>query len=60
MGEHGWVSFIADCIGHVMDNIINGVGGKVCRGVGGILSADSGFEEEEEFHLKLVSEMVER
>ncbi len=36
-----------------MDNIINGVRGKVCGGVGGILLAHGGFEEEEEYCLEI-------
>ncbi len=32
---------------HVVDNISDGVGGEVCGGVGGVLLANSFFEEEE-------------
>ncbi len=36
-----------------MDNIINGIGGKVCGEVGGILLAYCGFEEEEKYCLAI-------
>ncbi len=36
-----------------MDNIVNGVGGKVCGGVGVILLADGDFEEEEEYRFEI-------
>ncbi len=37
-----------------MGNIINGVGGKVCGGIGGILLSYGCFEEEEDDCLEIV------
>ncbi len=41
------------CSLYEMSNVINGVGGKICEGIGGISVTNNGGEEEEEDGLEV-------
>ncbi len=45
---------MADCSGHIKGDIVDGVGGDVSGGIGGVDASNGGFEEEKKNCLEIV------